>query len=172
MDILDKGFYRARAVEHQFGVAETGTEQVAVTFEIRTEGRWKEYRITWFGYFTEGTVRRTLESLRTCGWEGDDVTDLVGLDRNEVELEVVHEAYNGELRAKVKWVNRVSGVFRVKNPMTVEQKRALSARVRHLALAMRAPAGAAPAPFPSAAARAPNGRGATGGAAPGGYPGL
>ena len=132
-----KGFYRARAVEHQFGVAETGTEQVAVTFEIRSDGPWKEYRITWFGYFAEGTVRRTMESLRHCGWEGDDVTDLAGLDRNEVELEVVHEPYKGELRPKVKWVNRVTGVFRVKHPMTAEQKRALAARVRHVALGMR-----------------------------------
>lgn len=175
-DILDKGFYRARAVEHQFGFADTGTEQVAVTFEIRTEGRWKEYRITWFGYFTEATVRRTLESLRTCGWEGDDVTDLSGLDRNEVEIEVVHEPYKGELRPKVKWVNRVSGVFRVKHPMTAEQKRALSARVRHVALAMREWAPAAPAPLSAArAALAPNGAmhaGPGGGPVPEGYPGL
>jgi hypothetical protein len=135
MIMLEIGLYRAKAVDHQFGVAETGTEQVAVTFEVCV-GPASGERITWYGFFTEAAAKRTLESLRTCGWEGDDVTNLVGVDKLEVELDVVHENYNGELRPRVRWVNKPGGV-KMKRPMTEEQKRALAVRMKGLALATR-----------------------------------
>jgi len=36
--MITRGNYKARAIDHQFGYAETGKEQVAVTFEITEEG--------------------------------------------------------------------------------------------------------------------------------------
>jgi len=163
IDILPTGFYRARAIEHEFGVADTGTEQVAVTFELFTEDQWNGHQITWFGFFTEGAARHTLAALRVCGWEGDDVADLVGLGRNEVELSIVHETYQGEVRPRVKWVNR-AGRPKVKRPMTVEQKRALSARVRDLAVAITLRERGQNGVRPSVSA--------SNGAPPEGYPGL
>jgi hypothetical protein len=134
--MLEIGHYRARAVGYQLGVAETGTEQVAVTFEVYDDEIAHGERITWYGYFTEAAAKRTLEALRTCGWEGDDVTELVGIDKHEVELDVVHENYNGELRPRVRWVNRPGGP-KIKRPMTDEQKRALAVRMKSLAMATR-----------------------------------
>ena len=32
--------------------------------------------ITYFGFFTDKTMKRTIESLRYIGWEGDDLAEL------------------------------------------------------------------------------------------------
>ena len=136
--MIDIGRYRARAIEWQLGIAETGTEQVAVSFEITEEGPFSSHTITWFGFFTEKTSERTIKSLLVCGWKGDDLTDLSGLDRNEVELVVEHEVHNNERRAKVKWVNRPgAGGFAMKTPMNDAQKKILAAKMKGLVLALK-----------------------------------
>jgi hypothetical protein len=95
--MLSPGYYRARAVEYALGKTQNGTRQVAVRFEVLDEqGAPGGERVTWYGYFTEKTAERTLESLQYCGWEGDDVTDLTGIERNEVQIVVEHEEYEGE----------------------------------------------------------------------------
>lgn len=138
MQMIDIGRYMARAIEWQMGIAETGTEQVAVTFEIIEEGPFSGHTITWFGFFTEKASERTIKSLFACGWEGDDLTDLAGLDRNEVEIVVEHDVHNNERRAKVKWVNRPgSGSFVMKNPMNDAQKKMLAAKMKGLVLALK-----------------------------------
>jgi hypothetical protein len=139
--------YRARAIEGQMGFADTGTEQIAVTFEIIEEGDFEGHTITWFGFLTEATTERTIKTLIVCGWEGDDLSDLRGLDRNEVELVIEHETYNGVKRARVKWVNRPgSGAFVMKRPMTDIQKRALAQKMRGLIVTLRKQEGAPRSP--------------------------
>jgi hypothetical protein len=147
--IIDIGRYTARATEWQMGIAETGTEQVAVTFEVVEEGPFSGHTITWFGFFTEKTSERTIKSLFACGWEGDDLTNLTGLDRNEVEIVVDHDVHKNERRAKVKWVNRPgAGSFVMKNPMNDAQKKALASKMKGLVLSMRKE-GVAPSRAPS-----------------------
>lgn len=145
--MIQAGSYRARAVDYQFGFAETGTEQVAVTFEIVEEGEYQGSTITWFGFFTDATAERTIEALRTCGWQGDNLGDLTGIDRNEVSLVIVHEPYNGKQIARVKWVNRPgTGRVELKRKMDAVQKAALARRLRALVVASkeRAPRDAKP----------------------------
>lgn len=118
--MIEQGKYRGRAREWALGIAGTGTKQIGVVFDILDMPGEK---ISWYGYFTDGAFDRTIESMRHCGWEGVDLTDLSGMDRNEVILVVEHEPVtdasgtplNDEsghprMRAKVRWVNSQGGL--------------------------------------------------------------
>jgi len=89
----------------QFGKAGTGTQQVLVMFEI-LRGPCAGDKISWFGYFTDGTIQRTLESLRICGFTGEDLDKFCDQrPTNEVALVVGEEEYQGKARLKVMWIN-------------------------------------------------------------------
>lgn len=124
----NKRVYRARAAQWALGESKSGKEQVVVYFNVLTEGA-AEPAITWYGYFTEATADRTLESLRNCGWAGDDLTDLTGLDANEVDLVVEDEEYEGKVNAKVRWVNK-PGAFALKAPLAADKAKAFAASMR------------------------------------------
>jgi hypothetical protein len=136
--MLENGRYRARGVEGALGVAKTGTEQVAVLLEV-VEGDDMGARITWFGHFTEKATERTLESLRHLGWQGDDITDLSGIERNVVEIVVEHEVGNdGVPRARVRWINRGGGGgIAMKERMDQGAAAALAKRIKGKAVASR-----------------------------------
>jgi hypothetical protein len=143
-----KGKFRAKAKEWGLGESSTGKEQIAVSFDILTEGA-EFSTITWYGYFTEDTWQRTLESLRIMGWTGTDFEqDLVGLDTNEVELVVAEEEFDGKVRTKVQWVNRVGGL-NIKAPLTLERTKAFAATMRDRIKAFDATKGSRPAPKPA-----------------------
>jgi len=127
--------------------------QVALGFEL-LEGPNVGAFITWYGYFTDETWERTLESLRMCGWGGSDLSDLSGIDTQEVRLVIVHEPdLNGEIRARVNWVNSLGGIA-VKQRMDVGEAKAFAAQMRGRIIAHGAasgrstqrPTGAAPQP--------------------------
>lgn len=130
-----KGKYKARAVAWELAVTKTGKEQIAILFRLLDEhvdGR----EITYYGFFTDATAERTMESLRICGWQTDSLLDLTGLDANEVELDIAPEEYNGEWTEKVRWVNRPGGGLRV-TPMDENAKKAFDARMKGLAVKSR-----------------------------------
>src|SRR5579862_677136 len=107
--MLSPGYYRARAIEWALGKTDKGNRQVAVRFQTFDDEDRPGEAITWYGYFTEKTAERTLESLQHCGWTGDDITDLSGIERNEVQLVVENEEYEGKVHARVAWVNLPGG---------------------------------------------------------------
>jgi hypothetical protein len=134
--MLAEGKYRARAVEWS-QVTEnerTGNEEIRTLFQITEEGPDSGSNITWRGYFTEGTAERTIESLRYMGWTGNDITDIQGLDANEVQLVIKHEEYEGKPQAKVAWVNRLAQVY-MGQPMSADKKKAFAARMKGLVVA-------------------------------------
>lgn len=140
--MISQGRHKARGVMGALGTTGTGKEQIAVLLEV-TEGEEQGTQITWYGYFTEKTVDRTFESLRLLGWSGDDLTDLSGLDANEVSIVIEHEHdQSGELRARVKWINGGGGLG-LKEPMNAVAAKAFAERMKGAALASRkkAPAG-------------------------------
>lgn len=126
MSMIEAGYYRAVAVPvstpdgdtyAQFGEGKNHP-QVVVNFEI-LDGPEAGHRIAWFGHFSEKTIHRTVESLRYCGFKGDDLAGAVTqkLDQ-EVQIVVAHDDYNGKTTAKVNWVNRAGGDgFRMDKPM-------------------------------------------------------
>lgn len=147
-----KGTFKARAKrdEWTFGATDKGNEYIAVLFEV-TQGEHAGHTLQWRGFFTDKTVDRTLDSLRHCGWDGDDIMRLDGLDRNEVEIVVEEETYDdkqtGERKtvSKVQWVNRPARV-RVQNELTGQSLAAFAARFRGKAVAHKQAYGPQPAP--------------------------
>jgi hypothetical protein len=107
----NKRYYRGKAKEWTMSEASTGKPMLVVLFDVLTEGA-DVNALTWRGFFTEATMDRTIEAMRYMGFEGDDLSDITGLDRLEVDLVVEDEEYTdeatGEVKtsAKVQWVNK------------------------------------------------------------------
>jgi hypothetical protein len=128
-NLIREGTVPAVARGYAFGEAKTGTEQIGVQFEL-LGGPDTGRMITWYGYFTEKTYERTLQSLRYMGWKGTDVTNPGELDQ-KVMLVIAHEEdQNGDMRARVQWVNGYgSAAIRLSKPMTPDKLRTFSARM-------------------------------------------
>lgn len=146
---IPAGKYVAKAVHAELGHAKTGSEMIAVLFEI-TEGEYTGQRITWWGYFSEKTAKRTVESLKYTGWRGDwESWD--GLGTKRVELDVQEEADGqGGVRLRVQWVNPVS-IIKKDSAMSPTQRVAFAGKMRSLVTQVLTGAEGAP---PSAAPRA------------------
>lgn len=141
MSDLVEGTYRARGVLGALGMTSTGREQVAVELQILDEN-FAGATITWFGYFTEETQERTFESLRTLGWKTDDLSNLDGINANEVKIVLKDEEYDGKWRLKVAWINKPGGLA-LKTPMNEQQARSFAAQMKGRAMASRRAAVAA-----------------------------
>lgn len=147
------GTHKARAREWALGHSSTGKEQVAVEF-VLIGGEHDGSSITWYGYFTDGAVDRTLDSLRHCGWNGEGFPDLTGLDKNEVQLVIEQEEYQGQWHDKVKWVNKAGGVA-MKDPMTPQQATSFAQRMKGKLMAHKATYGGPREHRPASNGRAP-----------------
>jgi len=94
----------------QFGMSSTSNLQIAITFKFTNpEDEYFGHVITWMGSFAPGKASEiTLEAMENCGWSGDDVMNMTGIDSNEVELVIIEEYNEEKGRAfdKVKFVNR------------------------------------------------------------------
>lgn len=101
---IAEGRHPARATDWQLSeVGKDSTPCIAVEFEI-TDGGAQGERIAWNGWLTTAAMEFTLKSLRICGWKGDDIENIEALD-SPVILVVEWEEYQGERRAKVKFIN-------------------------------------------------------------------
>lgn len=132
--MIQPGKYTAVAVAEdvQWGKTKTDKVQVAIPFRIE-EGQHAGHTITWFGFFTEKARERTLESLRFCGWKGNDLANLGPLDQ-QVEIVVDEEEYDGKVRTKVQWVNRLgSGKVKLNETLDPNELRTFAAEMRGLA---------------------------------------
>lgn len=165
--IIPAGFYSAVAVPvqteegpvwAQFGNSKAkGTPQVYVAFAI-LHGDYAGFRIGWFGYFADGSEDRTIESLRFCGFKGDDfATAIAGPLDQEVQIQVEHETYEGKVRAKVAWVNAPGGgSFRMAKTMGKDELRKFGATLKNKLRAKPEVAGPRrEAPTPGAATAPP-----------------
>jgi len=106
--MIPAGNYRAQAVDGHLSYTSKGNEQVVVKFVI-AGGPQDGQQVTWYGFFSDACFDRTIQSLRHCGWKGDDVSALVGLDANEVEIVVEHNDYKGKVTPTVRWINQAGG---------------------------------------------------------------
>lgn len=126
--MIPAGKYRARGINAALGKTSKGNPQVGVEFNLLDdeEGR----TITWYGYFTDKTKESTFKALRTCGWEGDDLSNLNGIGINEVHLVIEHDTNDkGERYARVRWVNSTGGLA-MKDTLGTEDAKAFAARMR------------------------------------------
>lgn len=93
---------KARAIRAWLSETKTGKECAKVELAL-SDGRVME----WMGFFTtDNAVERTLNTLKTCGWSGEDIGDLNTVDGSrEVEVVIEPEEYNGNTYDRVKWIN-------------------------------------------------------------------
>lgn len=104
---------KARAVPNTeaFGFANSGTEQVGVRIEV-IEGEHAGF-YSWYGYFTDKAGERTIEALKTMGWNEDWAAfsrkQLPGLGETEYEqtLEWDTPKDGGEGYWRPTFVNRI-----------------------------------------------------------------
>lgn len=128
--MIKPGHHQAVAREHTFGKTSKGTEQVAVSFEF-ADGEHKGQRITWYGFFTDKTYERTLESLEAAGWDGESLQRLAGLGSRPCVLVIEHEqGQDGETYARVRWVNTLGGGLNVKEKLETGELSALEERMK------------------------------------------
>jgi hypothetical protein len=126
--MIDEGSWLARACEGALGKAGTGNQQVGVDLEI-LEGPSQGQHITWYGYFSEASFERTLQSLTAMGWDGTDLSDLSSLGRNEVRVVIEHEVNpDGEVVAKAQWINGVGGIV-MKDRCSPDEAKAFAAQM-------------------------------------------
>lgn len=148
----------ARAASWDLDTTGTGSTRVRVLFALL--GEYKGRHLTYDGYFTDGTLARTVESLRYMGWEGADLDKLEGLDKNEVQLLIGTEEYEGKWRNRVRFVNRAASLH-LTNPLDPAAKVAFAQSMKGRILALEQgkpkngpPTKAAPKPTPGAPAAA------------------
>lgn len=152
----NRRYIRSKAKEWQLGESETGSPFIMVSFPVKNEDGTERF-LAWRGYFTEKTTERTIESLRFMGFEGDDLTNLVGLDTLEVDLVVEDEEYEGKTYERVQFINKPRGPA-VKKPLEGQKLGAFAAQMKAAFRAHdaeqgkrtgAAPKPAAPRPSPS-----------------------
>lgn len=132
---MDDGRYKGRAAGAALGFSSGGTQQIAVSLSP-SEGPFAGDAITWYGFFTPDAQEMTFRQLRTLGWTGDDLTDLTGIDANEVSFTVKSEEYQGKVRQKVAGIFPLGGVV-LKDRMSPEQAKAFAAQMKGAAIASR-----------------------------------
>lgn len=144
---IPAGFYRGRAIagSEQYGNTRNGGEQLVIDVDVPSLGR----ALSVFLYFTDKAAPYALEKLRACGWAGDDVTKLVGIDKNEVDVAVKYETYNGEERMKVDIQAGGGGRVKLDAPMDDKSKRMFGARVAQMLKQSPGNGVAKPKPAPS-----------------------
>lgn len=96
------GIFKARAVlgSEQYGDTTGGHPQIAINLRMKTEdGSVQE--VTTFLIFSAPSAPYSFERLRAMGWEGNDLTSLKGIDKNEVDVRIWEENYEGKPQLKV-----------------------------------------------------------------------
>ncbi len=127
----------------QFGPATANSPfSAALSFEI-INGPFSGQRITSFLYFGDKasksgktTFERSIESLRICGFTGDDLDAFYTQKPDqEVSLTVKHETYTDDsgaskTTAKVAWINSPMRGFVIAKPLDTKDLRKFSAQFK------------------------------------------
>lgn len=121
-----------------------GTPGISVEMVFHPDG--VETSLTWTGWLSEGAFDRTVESLRTMGWAGDDLENVTGLTA-EVELVVQNEEYEGNVYPRIAFINRLGGALGAK--MTADKAQSFAAAMRSRIRALDAAGGRKPAAKPA-----------------------
>jgi hypothetical protein len=117
------GIYTAKAIKgtEQYGESTNGNPELIIQLNFLELGR----AFTTVLYFSAAAIPYSIARLRALGWDGSDVSDLTGIDKNEVQAEIKYEEYEGEMKMKVQLVSG-GGAFNTKKPI---DPKAFAARV-------------------------------------------
>lgn len=131
--MIPAGTYEAQAVSDAVfsKSSKKATEQVVVTFGT------PQGPIDWISYLSEAAIGRTTEALIAMGY---DFVSNSSVKNNKVSIVVEHEEYEGQLRARVKWVNSLDTAARY-NVMTGTEESLVKARLKAAAFSLKAKQG-------------------------------
>ena len=153
MDIK-AGQYKGRVVKQsdgawaQYGESSGGNPEMILDLDLKLDEAGNKRRVSTPLYFSAAAAEYSFARLRACGWEGADVSNLEGVDKNEIDIEVRYEPWvneQGVTEMKMK-VQIMSGGGRFSTSNPVEPK-AWAAKVA--ALTGTPAPGAATAPKPN-----------------------
>jgi len=112
---------------------EKKTKQVLVYYRL-LEGEHAGQVLPWFGYFTEASWQRTIESLKYSGFKGNDLFAIEDQDLSQKVQVVVEHNENpktGDVHARISWVNRMgSGAIKLNDPMARDDLRKFAALMK------------------------------------------
>ena len=148
---MDKvGIYKGRAVKRpdgtlaSYGERENGNLELMIDFSIKFEDGTRVRSIP--QYINDKTLDFVIERLRACGWKGDDISNLAGIDAQEVDIEITVEQYQGKDRNKYN-IMTGGGRFSVQKPIDPKMFNAKFAALRGSAGGSSGQGGAPPPPF-------------------------
>lgn len=97
------GIFKSRAVlgSEQYGETSNNFPQILLTFRMKIDENGSTQEAGAFLIFSPESAPYSYERLRACGWEGNDLTDLRGIDKNEVDVRVWEESWQGKPQIKV-----------------------------------------------------------------------
>lgn len=130
------GIYKGRGIagSEQYGTTSNDNDQIALDLTLADVGE----QVTTFLIFTDKSAEYSIARLRELGWEGDDLSNLAGIDKNEVNVEIKYEEYQGKLQMRVQILTGGGRVV-LQNSMDDKGKKAFAARFKGLAVASRGP---------------------------------
>jgi len=132
---MEFGIFKGRAVagSEQFGETTNGNLQIALTMRMTVrEGLTQEWATVLI--FSPESAKYSRERLVLLGWDGKvgDVTDLRGIDKNEVDVRLWQDSYQGKAQIKCEIMTGARMTF--DKPLTKDEfKRRLAAMTGHSA---------------------------------------
>ena len=126
---IAEGIYKARGVEGsvQHGHTSKGTEQIALQLELLELGKM----VTTFLYFSDDAAQFSLERLHALGWEGGEDPSFPGISRNEVDVQIRYENYQGKDQMRVE-IMTGGGRVTLKQAMNDQERRGFMNRLARL----------------------------------------
>lgn len=141
------GVYKGRGIagSEQYGATSNGNDQIALDLALADIGE----TATTFLIFTDKSAEFSIQRLRALGWQGDDLSDLTGIDRNEVDVEIKYEVWEGKERMRVQILTGGGRVV-LQQTMDTKAKKAFAAKFKGVVQATTAAAksGGSGAEFP------------------------
>jgi hypothetical protein len=137
------GIFKAKAVfdSIQYGETTNGHPQIAVNMRMDAEGTPQDAGT--FLIFSPESAPYSFARLRSLGWEGTDLTNLKGIDKNTVYVRVWQDSYDGKPQIKCEILS--GGSLTLAKPLS---KEAFAAKVAALTGApVGGQGGAAKVPF-------------------------
>ena len=122
------GFFPGRAVKESavHGETNNGTPELVFLMRMKLEDGTTQEAPTRL-YFSAEAAPFSFARLRELGWEGNDLTNLNGIDKNEVQTRLWQDTYEGKPQIKCE-IGSGPGVV-TQNPMS---KEAFAAKVAAL----------------------------------------
>lgn len=123
------GFFQGRAVKEsvQYGESSKGNPELVFMMRMKLEDGGGTQDVPTRLYFSSDAAPFSFARLRELGWEGSNLADLVGIDKNEVPVRVWQDTYEGKPQIKCE-IGGGPGVT-TQNPMS---KEAFAAKVAAL----------------------------------------